>query len=123
MLKRQETQVRSLGWEDPWLGKWQTAPVFVPGKLHRQRILVGYSPWGRKELDTTERLSTHLYIKQNPCLGKYLTIREEDKDFAQPGTVSPGKVIQRHRDVDIVYRGGGDRVERALLAAVSGWRP
>ena len=37
------------------------------------------------------------------------TIREEDEDFAQPGTVSPGKVTQRHRDVDIVYRGGGDR--------------
>ena len=30
--------------------------MFLPGKSHGQRSLVGYSPWGRKELDTTERL-------------------------------------------------------------------
>ena len=34
--------------------------IFVPGESHRQRSLVGYSPWGRKESDTTERLSTDL---------------------------------------------------------------
>ena len=28
--------------------------VFLPGKSHGRRTLVGYSPWGRKELDTTE---------------------------------------------------------------------
>ena len=36
--------------------KWQPTPVFLPGKSHGLRSLVGYSPWGRKELDTTERL-------------------------------------------------------------------
>ena len=36
--------------------KWQPTPVFLPGKSHGWRNLVGYSPWGRKELDTTERL-------------------------------------------------------------------
>ena len=41
---------------DPWRRKWQPTPVFLPGKSHGQRILVGYSPWGHKELDTTERL-------------------------------------------------------------------
>ena len=40
----------------PWRRKWQHTPVFLPGKSHGQRILVGYSPWGHKELDTTERL-------------------------------------------------------------------
>ena len=34
--------------------KWQPTPVFLPGKPHGQRNLVGYSPWGRKEPDTTE---------------------------------------------------------------------
>ena len=38
----------------PWRRKWQPTPVFLPGKSHRQRSLVGYSPWGHKELDTTE---------------------------------------------------------------------
>ena len=50
----QETQVQSLGWEDPWRGEWQPTPVFLPGISHGQRSLVGYSPCGRKELDITE---------------------------------------------------------------------
>ena len=43
----------------PWRRKWQPTPVFLPGKSHRQRSLVGYGPWGCKESDTTERLSSH----------------------------------------------------------------
>ena len=34
--------------------KWQPTPVFLPGKLHGQKSPAGYSPWGHKELDTTE---------------------------------------------------------------------
>ena len=37
-----------------WRRKWQPTPVFLPGESHGQRSLVGYSPWGRKESDTTE---------------------------------------------------------------------
>jgi len=40
----------------PWRRKWQPTPVFLPGKSHGWRNLVGYSPRGCKELDTTERL-------------------------------------------------------------------
>ena len=36
--------------------KWQPTPVHLPGKPHEQRSLVGYSPWGHKELDMTEQL-------------------------------------------------------------------
>ena len=39
-----------------WKRAWQPTPVFVPGESHGQRSLVGYSPWGQKELDMTERL-------------------------------------------------------------------
>ena len=39
-----------------WRRKWQPIPGFLPGESHGQRSLVGYSPWGRKESDTTERL-------------------------------------------------------------------
>ena len=45
---------------DPWVGKipwrrkWLPTPVFLLGKSHGQRSLVGYSPWGRKESDMTE---------------------------------------------------------------------
>ena len=41
----------------PWRRKWQPTPVFLPGKSRRLRSLAGCSPWGRKELDTTERLN------------------------------------------------------------------
>ena len=34
--------------------KWQPTPVFLPGESHRWRSMVSYSPWGRKESDTTE---------------------------------------------------------------------
>jgi len=54
---------------DPWVGKfpwrrkWQFTPVLLPGKSHGQRSLVGYSPWGRKESDTNERLHfTHTVL-------------------------------------------------------------
>ena len=33
----------------PWRRKWQPTPVFLPGKFHGQRSLVGYNPWSRKE--------------------------------------------------------------------------
>ena len=49
-----ETQVQSLGWEDPLEREWLPTPVFLPGEFHGQRSLVGYSPWGRKELDMNE---------------------------------------------------------------------
>ena len=40
----------------PWRRKWQPTSVLFPGKYHRRRILVGYSPWGCKESDMTEWL-------------------------------------------------------------------
>ena len=43
----------------PGKGIWQTTPEFLPRKLHGQRSLVGYSPWGCKESDTTDQLSIH----------------------------------------------------------------
>ena len=43
--------------EIPWRREWLPFPVFLHGKFHGQRSLAGYSPWGRKESDTTERLN------------------------------------------------------------------
>ena len=48
----------------PWRRAWQPTPVFLPGESHGQRSLVGYSPWSRKESDTTElvtRTQTHTH--------------------------------------------------------------
>ena len=40
----------------PWRREGQHTPVFLPGEFQGQRSLVGYSPWGCKESDTTEQL-------------------------------------------------------------------
>ena len=104
---------------DPWVGKipwrrkWQPTPVLLPRKFHGWRSLVGYSPWGRKELDTTERLhflffhpgikadlvhSNHmgLTVEQGwiPRGKKWVLLKEEASevglDIETPNTVSAG---------------------------------
>ena len=74
---------------DPWVGKipqrrkWQPTPVLWPGKSHGQRSLVGYSPRGSKELDTTERLHFHALEKEMATHSSVLAWRI-------PGTEEPG---------------------------------
>ena len=59
----------------PWVGKilwrrkWQPTPVLLPGKSRGWRTMVGYSSWGRKELDATERL----HITSEETIPNYLT--------------------------------------------------
>ena len=53
-----------------WIRKWQSTPVFSPGKFHRERSLAGYSPWDRKELNMTEsqvhaHTHTHTHTSSN----------------------------------------------------------
>ena len=81
-------QYRKWGF-NPWVGKipwrreWPPTPVFLPGKSHGQRSLAGYSPWGRKESDMTERLTV--------CWGIpwWLTSKEYTCNAGDPGSI-PG---------------------------------
>ena len=50
-----------------WRRQWHPTPVLLPGKSHGQRSLVGCSPWGRYESDTTERLHFHFSLS---CIGE-----------------------------------------------------
>ena len=47
----------------------QSTPAPLPGKSHGRRSLIGYSPWGRKELDTTAQLHFH-FLKSVPIFNK-----------------------------------------------------
>ena len=47
--------------------QWHPIPVILPGKSHGRRSLVGYSPWGRKESDTTKRFHFHFLLS---CIGE-----------------------------------------------------
>ena len=80
---------------DPWVGKipwrrkWLPTPVFLPGKFHRQRNLVGYSPWAHKESNVTEHKKQNCQEKtqkagpefdQESRFSKQLTGNTEDKE-------------------------------------------
>ena len=91
-LRRQSIclQCRRPGFK-PWAGKiswrrkWHPIPVFFPGKSHGRRSLVGYSPWGHKESDTTS-LSLPLYSFSTVCDGS-------DHSFLAPWAALPGRVL------------------------------
>ena len=61
---RRETQVPSLGQEDSLQKCMETVGEFLLGQFNRQRSLACYTPWGHRELDTTERLTLPLSM---PC--------------------------------------------------------
>ena len=58
-------------WFSPWVGKipgvGNGSPLQYSGKFHGLRTLMGYSPWGHKELDTTEQLNTYLTLYMSNC--------------------------------------------------------
>ena len=60
-----------------WRRKWQPTPVFLPGKFLGQRSLVGYSTWGHKESDTTERHHFHFVL----CVLLGLVLNTLEKTF------------------------------------------
>ena len=69
-----EIRVQSLGWEDPLEKEMQPTPVLLPRKFHGWRNLVGYSPWGLKESDTTEQLHFHFLLTKWTFVGKVMSL-------------------------------------------------
>ena len=56
-----------LGITETWRRRWHPTPALLPGKSHGWRSLVGRSPWGRSESDTTEQLHFHFSLS---CIGE-----------------------------------------------------
>ena len=69
----------------PWRRQWHPTPVLLPGKSHGWRSLVGCSPWGREESDTTEWLPFHFH-----ALEKAVTTHSSVLARRIPGTGEPG---------------------------------
>ena len=61
---------RDLVGKIPWSRKWQATPVLLPRKFHGQRSLLGYIPWGCKELDMTEHAHTHTHRDSEDISGR-----------------------------------------------------
>ena len=49
-----------------------THSIFLPGEFHGQGSLVGYSPWGYKELDRTERLTFNLLYSSKSLIQPFM---------------------------------------------------
>ena len=78
----------------PWRRKWQPIPVFLPGESHGWSSLVGYSPWGCKESDMTERVrSLSLLVSQSyPVLCDLM-------DYRPPGSSVFGDALGKNTGV------------------------
>ena len=67
--------------------QWHPTPVLLPGESHRQRSLVGCSPWGCEESDMTERF--HFYFR---ALEKEMATHSSVLAWRIPGTAEPGRL-------------------------------
>ena len=76
--------------------QWHPTPVLLPGKSHGWRSLVGYSPWGREESDTTERLYFHFSLS---FIGEGNGTHSSILAWRIPWTEEPGRLpsIGSHR--------------------------
>ena len=72
--------------------QWHPTPVLLPGKSHGWRSLVGCSPWGHEQLDTTERLHFHFY-----ALEKEMATHSSVLAWRIPETAEPGGLLSRGR--------------------------
>ena len=81
-----ETQVQSLGWKEPPEEGMATHSSILSWRIPWTEVLGGYSLWGRKESDTTEPLSVHVFLHQQKAQ------RSQPKAEAPVWSVSAGMV-------------------------------
>ena len=72
---------------EPWRGQWHPTAVFLSGKYHGQRSLVGYSPWGLEESDTTDDFTFTFHLH---ALEKEMATHSSVHAWRIPGTGEPG---------------------------------
>ena len=82
--------------------KWQPTPELLPGKSHEQRSVVGYSPWGRKELDTTEQL--HFLFFSNPGIEPGSPALQADSLISEPQSLNVFFKSSKEIQKDIRYQ-------------------
>ena len=91
----------------PWVGKilwrrkWQATPVLLPGESHGRRRLVGYTPRGRKESDTTEWLHSLSFYTVNFQMFKLVLEKAEEPEIKFPTSTGSSKKQERSRKTSI----------------------
>ena len=103
----------------PWRQKWQPTPVLVPGKSHGPRSLVGYSPWGYKDLDTSEWL--HLFLKSLTWMKVKVT--QSCPTLCNPMDYTVPGILQariQERVADPFSRGSSQPRDRTQVSHIAG---
>ena len=65
--------------------RWHPTPVLLPGKSHGWRSLVGHSPWGRQESDTTEQLHFHSHALEKEMATHSCVLSWRIPETGEPG--------------------------------------
>ena len=102
MQKTQDTWVWSLGQEDPLEKEMAPHSTILVLKSHGQRSLVGYSPWGHRELDTTEWLSTYIHIDTVPnwkYISRWVVERKKSNEDSNSLTRNDSSVSSNWSDI------------------------
>ena len=86
----------------PWNWKWRPTPVFLPGKSHRQRSLAVYSPWGHKELDTTEHCKS-LHHRCSMELCQNWGCRHEGKSTMVAGSQAVAGIVRNRHPEPVIH--------------------
>ena len=79
----------------PWRREWLPSPVFFPGEVHGQRSLADYSPWGCKEVNTTEWLTLYIYKFRLLQIQVFCTLNKPHSYFFS--TSHPSSLEKRER--------------------------
>ena len=95
--------------------QWHPTPVLLPGKSQGWRSLVGCSPWGRTESDTTERLHFHFSLS---CIGEGNGNPLQCSCLENPRTAEPGGLPSMGS-----HRVGHNWSDLAVAASHPVWRP
>ena len=107
--------------------QWHPIPVLLPGKSRGRRSLVGYNPWGHKELDTTERLNFDFKLPKNkefPSYDHSSVIRFRNCLILFPGGSDTVKNLPAMPETQVQSLGWEDPLEKGMAthSGILAWR-
>ena len=101
-----------------WRRKWLPTSVFLPGEFYGQRSLVGYSPWGHKESDTTEQLTLSHFHKGDTRV--VIAQREKLPLWDSPWNCKESDMTEQLNTAhDVWSLGGEDPLEKEITTHLS----
>ena len=108
----------------PWRREWLLAPVFLPGASHGQRILAGYSPWGRTEPDRTEVTDAGLFLPLREAAAVAAAVEAAVEAAMEAAAVTVEAAVEAAMEaaavtVEAAMEAAAVTVEAAMEAAVA----